>query len=55
MYLVVISYCEEETYFFQTKKQMLKFFDSKSIKELLKKENRLFSSATVYKIEKFFK
>ena len=56
MYLVVIYdttnyYCEEEPYYFDTKKEMLKFFNYKSIREILKKEN----NSTVYKIEKIYK
>ena len=55
MYLVVLVvinyYMEEETYYFDTKKEMLKFFNCKSISELLKKDDNF----TVYKIEKIYK
>lgn len=55
MYLVVISYCEEETYFFKTKKEMLEYFEVKTIKQLLNENNRIFSQCNVYKVSKVFK
>lgn len=48
-YLVVINYCEEETYLFDTKEEMFKYFNVKSIKELINKSSFL-SEYIVYEI-----
>ena len=49
-YLMVLSYCEEETYFFNDLKSMFKFWKVNSIDELIKKESSFFSQCTVYEI-----
>lgn len=48
-YLVVINYCEEETYLFDSKEEMFNNFNVKSIKELINKSN-CFINYTVYEI-----
>ncbi len=49
-YLVVLSYCEEETYFFNDLESMFKFWKVNSIDELIKKNTRFFCECTVYEI-----
>lgn len=48
-YLVVVFHCEEETYLFDTKNEMLNFFNVKSIKDLVNMSNFYFHY-TVYEI-----
>lgn len=53
MYLVVIyGSWETDSYYFETKQEMLKFFEIKNIKELIKTFNSRFSRCVVYKIAK---
>lgn len=52
MYLVIISFTyEEESYFFNTKKEMFKFFEVNSINELL---NLSRGNYYVYKISHYW-
>lgn len=52
-YLVVISYCEEETYLFDSLDDMFNFFDVSSISELLKKSST-WCYYIVYEISKIW-
>ena len=54
MYLLVIAYSEEETYFFSTLNEMLEHFKVSSINEILTKENTYYQTAIVYRISDIY-
>lgn len=54
MYLVEENFCEIETYFFNTEKEMLNYYKVNSIDELLNKSN-VFRKYTIFKVEKVYK
>lgn len=54
MYLVVISYCEDETYFFKSLEDMLYFFKCNSIDEIIKENDSFFAKCYIYKVESVY-
>lgn len=53
-YLVVVNFCEEETYFFKNIEEMFKECNATSIKECIEYFTDIYSTVTIYRVTRSY-
>lgn len=54
-YILLINYCEEEVYFYENLKEMLKQWNCHSIKEVLEYHTSSWNSVCIYDVKRGIK